>query len=73
MDKILIRIAIVIAIAFMASVSGGIWWMFFGDASDVETRIFCPRCGTEFNVEIPYCIKRYVKQRKTSTKRWIRS
>ena len=52
MDKILIRIAIVIAIAFMASMIGGVGWLFFGDY-DEEIKIFCPRCGTEFNVDIP--------------------
>lgn len=53
MDKLLIRIAIVIAIAFMCTISVGIGYMFFGDLEPEETRIFCPRCGTEFNVEIP--------------------
>jgi hypothetical protein len=51
MDKILIRIAIIVAIAFMVSISGGIWWMFFGEPDEVK--IFCPKCGYEFNVEIP--------------------
>jgi len=42
-----------IAIAFMIAVSGGIWWMFFGDCDEVTMNISCPRCGTEFKVDIP--------------------
>jgi len=53
MDKILIRVAIIIAIAFMASVSCGIAWMFFGDCDEEITKVFCPKCNHEFYVEIP--------------------
>ena len=50
MDRILMRVAIVIAIAFMISVIGGVGWLFFGDCDEPETRIFCPRCGTGYSV-----------------------
>lgn len=53
MDRVLIRIAILIAIVFMVLVSGGILWMFFGDCDEIAMQISCPRCGTEFKIDIP--------------------
>ena len=52
MDKILTRIAILIAIIFMLAIIIGVGWLFLQEAASDIMQVTCPRCGIEFHMEI---------------------